>query len=80
MKLLDWMQWPAMLITVAAAWFVASSQRSRRKLGFWLFLLSNLLWIVWGIYAGAFALVTLQVCLAAMNIRGERKNSSTQVT
>lgn len=80
MKLLDWMQWPAMLITVAAAWFVASSQRSRRKLGFWLFLLSNLLWIVWGFYARAFALVTLQVCLAAMNIRGEIKNSNTQGT
>jgi hypothetical protein len=77
MKLLDWMQWPAMLVTVAAAWFVASGQRPRRKLGFWLFLLSNLLWVVWGIYARAFALVSLQLCLAGMNIRGERKNSST---
>jgi hypothetical protein len=43
--------------------------------GFWLFLLTNLLWIVWGIYAQALALVTLQVCLAGMNIRGERRNS-----
>jgi hypothetical protein len=76
MKLLDGMQWPAMLATVAAAWFVASSQRPRRKLGFWLFLLSNLLWIVWGIYARALALVILQVCLAGMNIRGERRNSN----
>jgi len=56
---------------------VASSQRSRRELGFWLFLLSNLLWIVWGIHARALALVILQVCLAGMNIRGERRNSST---
>ena len=69
-------QWPAMLVTVAAAWFVASSQRSRRQIGFWLFLSSNLLWVVWGIYAQAWALVTLQVCLAGMNIRGERRNSA----
>jgi hypothetical protein len=78
MKGLDLLQWPAMLVTVAAAWFVASGKRPRRKLGFWLFLLSNLLWIAWGIYAQAFALVTLQLCLAVMNIRGERKNSTTQ--
>jgi hypothetical protein len=78
MKVLDLLQWPAMLVTVAAAWFVASGKRPRRKLGFWLFLLSNLLWIAWGIYAQAFALVTLQLCLAVMNIRGERKNSTTQ--
>lgn len=71
----DGVQWPAMFVTVAAAWFVASSRRPRRKLGFWLFLLSNLLWIVWGSYARAWALVTLQVCLAGMNIRGERRNS-----
>jgi hypothetical protein len=74
----NWLQWPAMLVTVVAAWFVASSRRPRRKLGFWLFLLSNLLWIGWGIYARAYALVTLQVCLAGMNIRGEKKNSNTQ--
>lgn len=75
---LDWLQWPAMLVTVVAAWYVASGQRPRRKLGFWLFLLSNLLWIGWGIYARAYALVTLQVCLAGMNIRGEKRNSNTQ--
>jgi hypothetical protein len=75
MNFLDLLQWPAMLVTVAAAWFVASGKRPRRKLGFWLFLLSNFLWVAWGIYAQAFALVTLQLCLAGMNIRGERKNS-----
>jgi hypothetical protein len=78
MNVFDLLQWPAMLVTVAAAWFVASGKRRRRKLGFWLFLLSNLLWIAWGIYARAFALVTLQLCLAVMNIRGERENSTTQ--
>lgn len=78
MKIWDSLQWPAMLVTVAAAWFVASSHRPRRKAGFWLFLLSNLLWVVWGIYAQAWALVTLQVCLSGMNIRGERRNSTSE--
>jgi hypothetical protein len=34
MTSLDWMQWPAMVVTVFAAWFVASRSRGRRKLGF----------------------------------------------
>lgn len=73
MTLLDWMQWPAMLITVLAAWFVASTQRHRRRIGFWLYLVSNALWVVWGLHSRAYALILLQVCLAAMNVRGERK-------
>jgi hypothetical protein len=76
MNFLDLIQWPAMAVTVVAAWLVASSSRTRRKHGFWVFLLSNALWIVWGIQAKAYALITLQICLAFMNIRGERKNAS----
>jgi hypothetical protein len=72
---LDWMQWPAMMVTVFAAWFVASRNRPRRKLGFWLFLASNVLWIVWGVYARAYALILLQLCLALMNVRGEKRNA-----
>ena len=71
---LDLVQWPAMLVTVTAAWLVASEQERRRLAGFWVFLLSNALWIVWGLHAGAYALVVLQACLAVMNIRGARKN------
>ena len=73
---MDFIQWPAMCVTITAAWFVASSSRSRRKLGFWLFLLSNVLWVIWGISAHAYALIVLQVGLAIMNIRGERKNTA----
>ena len=72
---LDLIQWPAMLVTVAAAWLVASRSRNRRRAGFYLFLVSNVLWIAWGVHTSAFALITLQVCLAVMNIRGERRNS-----
>jgi hypothetical protein len=73
MDWLDLLQWPAMAVTVLAAWLVASSLKRRRLLGFWVFLFSNVLWIAWGWHAHAWALVFLQVCLAAMNIRGAKK-------
>ena len=70
---LDLMQWPAMLATVLAAWLVGSNAKSRRNIGFWIFLTSNLLWALWGWHDGAFALIALQVALAALNIRGVTK-------
>ena len=73
MDLINLLQWPAMVVTIAAAWLIASSRRGRRNLGFWVFLLSNVLWIVWGLHVDAPALVTMQVCLATMNIRGAMK-------
>lgn len=74
MDFIDSLQWPAMLVTVVAAWLVASQAKGRRELGFWIFLLSNALWIVWGWHSKAYALVVLQVALAILNIRGARKN------
>jgi len=71
--IMDALQWPAMLVTVAAAWFVASSNEQRRNIGFWVFLASNVLWVVWGWSTQAWALVVLQLALAAMNIRGALK-------
>jgi hypothetical protein len=74
MNYLDFVQWPAMAFTVAAAWLVGSRSRNKRNLGFWIFLLSNALWVVWGLYARAYALIVLQGCLAVLNIRGAYKN------
>jgi len=71
----DLIQWPAMLVTVVAAWLIASSQKRRRNVGFWLFLASNVLWIVWAWGAHAYALIVLQVCLGGMNIRGAKKTA-----
>ena len=65
-----------MLITVIAAWMVASQRKDRRNWGFWLFLLSNVLWIAWGLGDHAYALIVLQLALAALNIRGTVKNQS----
>ncbi len=73
---IDWVQWPAMAITVCAAWLVASDQKRHRHVGFWIFLLSNVLWVAWGFSAKAYALVALQLFLAGMNIRGEKKSEA----
>ena len=74
MDIVDLVQWPAMAATVAAAWLVASRTARRRAIGFWVFLASNVLWVLWGLHDHAYALVGLQFCLAAMNIRGVYKN------
>ena len=73
MDWIDLVQWPAMAISLLAAWLVASTQKRRRFAGFWFFLLSNVLWVVWGWHTDAYALIALQVCLAALNIRGVKK-------
>ena len=79
---MDWLglvQWPAMVITVAAAWLVASTSKRRRAWGFWCFLASNVLWIAWGWHTSAWALIVLQFALAALNLRGVSKNEPQQV-
>jgi hypothetical protein len=68
--LLNLIQWPAMAVTVLASWLVGSTHKDKRNVGFWVFIASNLLWIVWGAHDHAYALIALQVALAAMNIRG----------
>lgn len=73
MEWLNLLQWPAMLVTVGASWLVGSAREDRRNAGFWVFLLSNALWVAWGTHDGAIALVALQIALAAMNIRGAMK-------
>ena len=74
MEYLDLVQWPAMVATIVAAWLVASQRARRREFGFWFFLLGNVLWVIWGAHDGAYALISLQVALAALNIRGAFKN------
>ena len=74
MEALDLIQWPAMIVTVVSAWLVASQAKQKRELGFWCFLLSNVLWIIWGWHDHAYALILLQVSLAILNVRGAYKN------
>ncbi|MDR0203920.1 MAG: hypothetical protein LBJ40_17390 [Delftia acidovorans] len=69
----DWLQWPAFLASILGAWWVGSRSAQRRNVGFWILMLSNALWALWGWSTGAWALVTLQACLAVTNVRGSLK-------
>lgn len=72
--LLDFLQWPAMAVTLVAAFLVGARHAKKRVVGFWTFIASNVLWIVWGLHDGAWALIALQAGLAAMNIRAIFRN------
>jgi len=74
--ILDAIQWPAMAVTLFAAWLVASRSASRRAHGFWWFIASNVLWIAWAWHTRAWALIALQVGLFVLNVRGAAKNES----
>ena len=63
-----------MVVTIIGAWLVASRSKRRRTIGFWVFLASNVLWSVWGWHTRAYALIILQVFLAATNARGVYRN------
>lgn len=67
-------QWPAMAATLIAGWLVASQAPRRRSFGFWCFILSNALWIVWAVHVSAYALIALQIGLFFLNVRGAQKN------
>lgn len=67
---LDLVQWPAMVASLGAAWLMGSNAKPRRNIGFWCFLLSNALWVAWGLHTQAWALIALQLGLAATNVRG----------
>ena len=55
-----------MAITAYASWLVASQSKAKRESGFWWFLGGNVLWFAWGVHDGAYALIALQICLAAL--------------
>ncbi|MDB5985497.1 MAG: hypothetical protein JWR16_550 [Nevskia sp.] len=71
---LNAVQWPAMAATLLAAWLVASQTKRKRSLGFWCFIVSNALWVLWGWHDGAYALIALQLGLFFLNLRGAQKN------
>jgi hypothetical protein len=72
-QLLNAVQWPAMVVTLLASWLVASRNARRRSWGFWFFIASNVLWVVWGWHSQAYALIALQVGLFVLNLRGAKK-------
>ena len=47
---IDLLQWPAMAVTIVAAYLVGSRLPRRRAIGFWCFLAGNVLWVAWGLH------------------------------
>ncbi|WP_416195341.1 hypothetical protein [Pseudomonas sp. 10S4] len=74
LEYIDFVQWPAMVVTVISAWFVGSQRPRRRMIAFWGFIVSNALWVIWGFNANAYALIVLDCALLGMNARGFKKN------
>lgn len=77
MDFLGLLQWPAMVVTLIAAWLVASKHRTRHHWGFAIFIVSNVLWILWGWHTSSDALIALPVGLFFMNWRGAQENPDT---
>lgn len=69
-----WLEWPAMAISLAAAWWMGSKQASKRIVAFCMLIAGNLMWIGWGWGEDARALIALNVGLLALNVRGILKN------
>lgn len=63
-----------MAVTLGAAFLVGARHARRRVVGFYTFILSNVLWIVWGVHDEAWALIVLQLGLLAMNVRAIFRN------
>jgi hypothetical protein len=73
-SLIDFLQWPAMAVTLCAAFLVGARHARRRTFGFYACILSNKLSIAWGLHDEAWALIALQVGLLAMNVRAIFRN------
>jgi len=67
---LVFLQWPAMATALIGTGLITSNRRWKRNVGFGLALLSNILWGWWGVYEAAWALIAMQVGIAALNLRG----------
>jgi hypothetical protein len=68
------LEWPAMAISLAAAYLLASQKPEKRVVAFWLLIIGNVMWIAWGWGEAAWALIALNVGLMVLNVRGIFKN------
>ena len=73
-SVINFLQWPALAVTLLSACLVASKSKAKRGWGFASFILSNILWVLWAWHIRANALIFLQVGLFLLNVRGIFKN------
>lgn len=74
MYLIDFLQWPALVLSIVGAWLVGGRRSNQRLAGFVLFLISNALWSAWGIGSDAWGLVITQAFFTWTSLRGIRTN------
>ena len=68
------LEWPAMAVSLAAAYWMGSTKAKKRIVAFLMLILGNLMWIAWGWGEQAWALIALNVGLMALNVRAIFKN------
>ena len=68
------LEWPAMGITLASAWWMGSTRAKKRIVAFVMLIIGNLMWIAWGYGDEAWALIALNVGLMVLNVRAILKN------
>lgn len=73
-ELFAYLEWPAMLVSLVAAYWMGSKKADKRVVAFWMLTVGNVMWIAWGWGEGAWALIALNVGLMALNVRGIMKN------
>lgn len=72
--ILAMLEWPAMAISLVAAYLLGSIDPTKRIVAFIMLIIGNLMWIGWGWGDDAKALIALNVGLMALNVRGIFKN------
>lgn len=68
------LEWPAMAISLAAAWWMGSKQANKRVVAFAMLIVGNVMWMAWGWGESAWALIALNFGLLGLNVRGIIKN------
>ncbi len=68
--MIDYLQWPGMAFGLVGAIFVSGRDERARFIGFALWIVSNLCWIVWSLDAKAWGLLAMQVPFCATSALG----------
>lgn len=68
------LEWPAMAISLVAAYLLGSINPTKRIVAFVMLIIGNVMWIGWGCGSDAMALIALNVGLMVLNVRAIFKN------
>jgi hypothetical protein len=64
------LDWPAMATALVGSYLVGNTAVRSRRWGFSLYLVSNLLWITWGLITGTMALTIMSLAFCYTSGRG----------